>query len=166
MTKQKLDQYWNSYLSTLPQPLAIAENYSTSQFGDTPALADQLGALILEGIKTATCSALWEWEAEGSPLPEVGSKSIVLDGGDNPLCIIAVTEVSVRAFNKVDAQFAYDEGEGDRSLEFWREEHWKFFSRVLPKIGKQPTLDMPLVCERFRVAYHERSQRHQKMALY
>ncbi|NEQ26775.1 MAG: ASCH domain-containing protein, partial [Microcoleus sp. SIO2G3] len=44
-------------------------------------------------------------------------------------------------------------GEGDRSLEYWREAHWRYFSRVLPKIGKEPTIDMLLVCERFKVVY-------------
>ena len=42
---------------------------------------------------------------------------------------------------------------GDRSLEYWREAHWRFFSRTLPNIDKEPATDMPLVCERFRVIY-------------
>jgi uncharacterized protein YhfF len=54
---------------------------------------------------------------------------------------------------EVDAQFAYDEGEGDRSLDHWRTAHWEYFSRVLPLIAKEPISDMPLVCERFRVVY-------------
>jgi len=53
----------------------------------------------------------------------------------------------------VDADFAHDEGEGDLSLEYWQEAHKTFFSRVLPKIGKQFSKDMPLVCERFRLIY-------------
>jgi uncharacterized protein YhfF len=56
-------------------------------------------------------------------------------------------------YDEVDAKFAYEEGEGDRSLEYWRDAHWRFFSRTLPTIGKEPSVDMPLVCERFRVIY-------------
>ena len=123
------------------------------QFGDNPALANELGALVLAGTKTATCSALWEWEAEGSDLPQVGTKTVVLNGAEQPICIIETTEITVQPFNQVDAQFAYDEGEDDRTLESWRREHWKYFSRALPKIGKQPTEEMPLVCERFKVVY-------------
>ena len=116
-------------------------------------MADKLGALILKGVKTATCSALWEWEAEEIALPKVGSKTIVLDGDNNPLCIIETVDVEIRAFCKVDTQFAYEEGEDDRSLDSWRRSHWKYFSRVLPDIGKQPTPEMLLVCECFRVVY-------------
>jgi uncharacterized protein YhfF len=86
-------------------------------------------------------------------LPKTGLKSTVLDGNGHPLCIVETTEVEVRPSDEVDARFAYEEGEGDRSLEYWREAHWRFFSHTLPNIGKEPTPDMPLVCERFRVVY-------------
>jgi uncharacterized protein YhfF len=109
--------------------------------------------LIVAGTKTATCSALWEYEAEGGSLPRVGGRCVVLDGNGEPLCIIETTEVEVRRYDEVDERFAREEGEGDFSLEYWREAHWRFFSRNLPHIGKEPTPDMPLVCERFRVVH-------------
>jgi uncharacterized protein YhfF len=153
MDKDKIEQFWQAYLAACPAASSGQAQYVTEQFGDNPRLADELGRLILQGVKTATCSALWEWQAEGSPLPEVGQKTIVLNGHKEPLCIIETTEVTIRPYSDVDEQFAYDEGEDDRSLESWREGHWQYFSRVLPKIGKTPTLEMPLVCERFRVVY-------------
>jgi uncharacterized protein YhfF len=112
-------------------------------------MADELGELIASGTKTATCSALWEYEAEGEPLPEPGAKCVVLDGRGEPLCVIETIGVEVRPYNEVDAHFAHDEGEGDH----WRDAHWRFFTRSLAEIGKEPTPDVPLVCERFRVVY-------------
>ena len=94
------------------------------------------------------------YEAEGSPLPTVGLLTVVLAGNNEPLCVIETTEAVIRPFNEVDAQFAYEEGEDERTLEAWRREHWKFFARVLPHdYGLEPAEDMPLVCERFRVVY-------------
>jgi uncharacterized protein YhfF len=87
-------------------------------------------------------------------LPEVGLKPIVLDGNNDPLGIVETTEVVVRPYDEFDARFAYEEGEGDRSLEHWRNVRWRYFSRTLPNIGRDPTNDMPLVCERFRVIYN------------
>jgi uncharacterized protein YhfF len=116
-------------------------------------MADELGALIVAGTKTATCSSVWEWQAESEPWPEVGHLTIVLDGRGQPLCIIETVEVAIKPYHQVDASLAYDEGEGDRSLEFWRAAHRRFFSRTLPKIGREFAEDMPLVCERFRVIY-------------
>ena len=53
-------------------------------FGDTPEMADELLALVLAGKKTATCSALWEYEADGEPLSQVGERTVVLDGRAKP----------------------------------------------------------------------------------
>jgi uncharacterized protein YhfF len=145
MDGDQIEAFWQSYLETLPPASPVRdEQYVAEGFGDYPQMADELGALVASGIKTATCSAFWEREAEGSRLPEVGQKSIVLDGSDNPLCIIETTEVEVQPYSGVNARFAYDEGEGERWLEYWREAHWRFFSRALPNIGKKFTLDMPL----------------------
>jgi uncharacterized protein YhfF len=153
--EDRIGACWSGFLETLPADSPVRdEPYVAEAWGDSPHLADELGALIVAGTKTATCSVLWEYEAEASALPEVGSKTIVLDGNNNPLCIVETTEVAVRPYNEVDARFAYEEGEGDRSLEYWRDAHWRFFSRTLPTIGKDPNMDMPLVCERFRVIYN------------
>ncbi len=154
MTQTVVDAYWKTFLATLREDSPYrTKTYVAEGWGDSPAMADELGALIVEGIKTATCSALWEWEAEGNPIPQKGLITIALDGRGQPLCIVEAVEVSVRKYNEVDANFARDEGEGDLSLGYWREAHRDFFSRVLPKIGKVFSEEMPLVCERFRVIY-------------
>jgi uncharacterized protein YhfF len=152
MSKRTPEQYWLHYVETLPVERG-QQDYLVDQFGDNPKLANELGDLILSGAKTATCSALREYQAEQASIPIIGTLTIVLDGAENPLCIIETTDVQLCSFIEVDAQFAYEEGEGDRTLRDWRQEHWKYFSRVLPKLGESPSLEMLLVCERFRVVH-------------
>ena len=154
INKEAIETYWQEFLATLPADSPYRDQpYDPDGFGDSPELADELGALVLNGIKTGTCSSVWEWEAEGESLPEAGSIWIVLDGSGKPICITETYEVTICKYNEVDAEFARAEGEGDLSLEYWREAHRNFFSRVLPKIGKEFSEDMPLVCERFRLIY-------------
>jgi uncharacterized protein YhfF len=150
---EKLNAFWESCRTQLPQE-KIAHIHDTPEawgFGDGPRMADELGALVLEGRKTATCGILWEYESENEALPKSGDFSIILNGAGQPMCLIETTEVRVVPFDQVDAQFAYEEGEDDRTLESWRREHWKFFTRYLTEIDRQPAMDMPLVCERFRL---------------
>ena len=110
-------------------------------FGDGPALADELLDLVLRGVKTATCST------EDEPNTSTpGERWIVLDGRGNPRCVIESTEVTYRRYGDVDAAFAHDEGEGDRSLAYWRDAHCRYFGRL----GKFSE-DMMLMCERFRL---------------
>ena len=110
-------------------------------FGDSPALADELAALVLAGTKTATCSA-----ASDGASTHVGKHMVVLNGLGQPLAVIETVELTQRRFNDVDAAFAYDEGEGDRSLAYWRQAHRRYFTRL----GRFAE-DMLLYCERFRV---------------
>ena len=110
-------------------------------FGDGPELADELLDLVLRGIKTATCSTEDE---PNTSLP--GERWIVLDGQSAPRCVIESIEVTYRRYNEVDSKFAFEEGEGDRSLEYWREAHREYFSRQ-----GCFSEDMVLMCERFRL---------------
>ena len=40
-------------------------------------LAEEPGQLVVQGIKTATSSLLWEYEADGEALLEAGEYSII-----------------------------------------------------------------------------------------
>jgi uncharacterized protein YhfF len=146
--------YWQKFLSTLPQDSPYrTKPFSEGGYGDSPELMDELIQLVLAGKKTATCGSLWEGEAESKPLPQVGDLWVELDGSGKPVCITETVEVTIRKYNEVDARFAHDEGEGDLSLDYWREAHRNYFSRVLRKTGKEFSEEMPLVCERFKLIY-------------
>jgi len=148
--------YWRSYLASLEQELSTQDlNYEAWAFGRTPEMADNLGDLVKRGVKIATASLAWAYQAEGEPYPEVGDISIILDSQGDPMCIIETTDVEVIAFNAVGEKHAYEEGEGDRSLDYWREVHWAFFAEECNSIGREPAEGMLVVCERFRLIYSQ-----------
>ncbi|MFH5821296.1 ASCH domain-containing protein [Georgenia sp. AZ-5] len=122
-------------------------------FGTDAEEADELLALVVAGVKTATASALWEWEAEGEELPHPGDLSIVCDGSGEPRLLVRTTGVDVVPFDQVGPEHAAAEGEGDRSLEHWRRVHEKYFAAVLEPYGRAFAPDMPVVLETFTVVY-------------
>ena len=147
--------YWQAYIETLddkhPHHQAV---YSAWGFGDSPQMADELGALVVAGKKTATASAVWVYEDLNEPEPYTGEISIILNGADEPLCIIETVELFVKPFSEVPADFAYEEGEGDRSLAYWRDAHRAFFTRECVALNNREFREtMPVLCERFRVIY-------------
>lgn len=117
--------------------------------------ADLLAHFVVTGRKTATASAYPLYALEKEPLPHAGAYSVILDAKDNAVCVIQTTRVAVVPFNKVTAEHAYKEGEGDRSLSYWREVHESFFTECLHEAGLQFTPDMKVVCEEFTVIYKE-----------
>jgi len=113
----------------------------TFSFGDNPDLAARLAGLVLAGTKTATC-----WAIEDGERTRVGKRMVMLDGAGAPRAIVETVELTRRRFDEVDAAFAHDEGEGDRTLDDWRRAHRTYFTRL-----GQFAPDMLLYCERFRV---------------
>jgi uncharacterized protein YhfF len=124
-------------------------------FGESAALADELLALVLAGPKRATAALVPDFERSGVPLPERGAYSIVLDGRGAPGCIIRTTAAEVRPFDQVDARFAWDEGEGDRTLETWRDGHRRYFTRQCAGWDMAFDERMPVVLERFELVWPE-----------
>lgn len=122
-------------------------------FGDGPDLADELCELVLDGTKTATAALVWEAEADPDTAPFPGGYSVVTDFAGAPRCIIRTTEIRVVEFDEVDANFAFDEGEGDRSLDYWRQVHWDYFAKRCVELGNVPDLKMPVICERFELLF-------------
>jgi uncharacterized protein YhfF len=119
--------------------MADMESFS---FGDSAELANELLQLVLIGKKSATCWAAREGDKGVVP----GKRWIVKDGQGRPGAILETVELTQRRFREVDAAFAHDEGEGDRSLADWRRMHTNYFGR-----RGEFSPDMELYCERFRL---------------
>jgi uncharacterized protein YhfF len=149
-----VEAFWQEYLDSLASDEPRPDSYTAWSFGDSPEMADELGKLVVDDVKTGTASLAWEYNYDGEPLPRAGEHSIILDGKGDPLCIIETTRVYIEPYNLVDAEQAYAEGEGDRSLQFWRDAHWNYFSRRCEAIGREPHECMPVVCERFQVVWY------------
>lgn len=136
--------YWNTYWQAKEKPQSV----SAWQFGANP---DGLAQLVIDGVKSATCSGYVLYGLENEPLPKVDDYSIVLNSKDEPVCIIRTSEVTIVPMNEVTEDFAYAEGEGDRSYEYWKRVHTDFFTDALGEVGLQYSEDMLLVCERFEL---------------
>ena len=147
-----LHAFWRDALPSLGAD-AAARFYEAFSFGDGAAMADELAALVLAGTKRATAGLLWGFEHDGEQPPRPGDLSVMTDSAGRPLAVIRTLQVDIVAFEDVDAAFAATEGEGDGSLRYWREEHWRFFTRECARIGRTPDPRMPVSCERFDVVY-------------
>ncbi|PFA13026.1 ASCH domain-containing protein [Bacillus cereus] len=141
---QVAQQYWNDYWKENDKPQTV----SAWQFGASP---DYLAQLVIDGVKTATCSGHIFYELENEPLPTTNDYSIILNSADEPVAIIKTIEVTLTPMNEVSEEFAIAEGEGDRTYEYWKNVHIEFFTKELKRIDRKFSEDMLLVCERFEL---------------
>ena len=130
-----------------------AELVGSFAFGDTAGLADKLAGLVLNGPKRATAGLLLDCELGGEPMPRAGDHAVVLGGSGQPVCVIQTTEVRVKPLREADEAFAWDEGEGDRTLAYWRQAHDAYFTRRCAALGVAFSEDLDVVFERFEVVW-------------
>ena len=90
---------------------------------------------------------------DNESLPVVGEYSVILDSHDEAVCIIRTEKVYVVEFDQVTAEHAWKEGEGDRSLEYWRKVHEDFLSKELAEINRSFNGHTKVVCEEFEMVF-------------
>lgn len=142
----KAEQLWKEYLENGGEDTV----YDAWEFGGS---TDLLARLVMCGAKTATASAYALYGIENEPLPTVGGYSVVLDSKGDAVCIIKTTKLYVTPFDKVTAEHAYKEGEGDRSLSYWRKVHKDFFTDCMREDGLEFSESMEVLCEEFTLVY-------------
>ena len=143
-----IEEFWQEFVAATD----IDGGYEAWAFGEPetlPDLSTELALLVRDGPKRATAGLLAEYEEEGEALPLPGDLSLILDGASAPVCVIRTTQVETRRFGDVDEAFAWDEGEGDRTLEWWRKAHMWFFAEQ----GIDVDDDTMMVLERFELLW-------------
>lgn len=125
------------------------KSYESWQFG---AKANELAKLVADGTKTATSSAFVLY-GDYEPLPKKDEYSIILDSNNEAICIIKTTKVYLERFSSISSEYALKEGEGDKSLAYWKKAHREFFTKELAEAGLEFDEDMIVVCEEFELVY-------------
>jgi uncharacterized protein YhfF/GNAT superfamily N-acetyltransferase len=146
-----VERFWRDFCAGVRLP--VDTPYQAWYFGDTPALAHELVELVLHGPKRATAGLAAANDESPDSKPERDGYSVVTEFDGTPRAVIRTTSVDRRAFRDVDDAFAWDEGEGDRTLADWKEGHRRFFCRELAAAGQAFDEGMLVDLERFELLY-------------
>lgn len=150
-------EFWQRYLASVGEESSEGPA-DVACFGDSFELANELIELVLRGQKRATAGSMAEYENEEAALPEVGDRWIACDGWGRPRAVIETTDVRIGPLTSVDEQFAWDEGEGDRTRADWLRSHTAYFTRTHATLGIPFQPDIPVVFERFDAVFQEPDQ--------
>lgn len=151
--KHSVGVMWENYLQTLDESNRRNKTFTAWPFGADAKMARELADLVKAGEKTATSSLHLLYEVEQEALPKVGEFNIITDWDGEAEAITETINVQVQPFKDVSAVFAAMEGEGDKSLGYWRRVHIEFFNNELEMLGKEFDEEMLVVCEQFKVVY-------------
>lgn len=149
-----IQNFLNEYFSTLSfKDKSKITNISSDYFCADKKNADLCSDLVLNGVKTASCSLKESYSHTEDELPAIGDLLIVTNWESTPVCIVEFIEISEVKFLEVDELHAFKEGEGDRTLSWWRDVHIDFFTNECEELGITFDESMTLVLEYFKVVY-------------
>jgi uncharacterized protein YhfF len=129
------------------------DNYVVTSFGDSPQMASELADLVMAGIKRATASLVRDYGDAREPMPKPDDFVMMLDGEGRPRFIWRTTDVMIKPLSEVDEAFAWDEGEGDRTRDWWLDAHRRYFARQATREGFDIDDEILTVFERFEVVW-------------
>lgn len=148
-----IEAFWQKYLTTLPESDRTQSYFEATAWGNSDELADRIAGLVASGTKTTTSSLLWAQQKHQWVVEQPGDKSIVLDSKGAPVCLIETVQVFIKPFNEVDAEFVYNYGEGDRTMQFWNHNMWDYYVQECAELGRAAEPTMPMICHVFRLIY-------------
>ena len=143
---------WGDYLDKHLEHVFV-ETPKTLHFCDNEKDANECAKLTKKGIKRATSDSLLGLQYRKEPLPKKGDFLIISDWEGNAQCIVQITKVQLRPFFSIDQAYAQLEGEGDKSLEYWKKVHWEYFTRELEEFERVPRESMIVVCQEFEKVF-------------
>jgi len=152
MIPESVQTIWQAYGAETSRDRS-ADFYEPFHFHDNEQGALELAQLVLAGVKRGTASLVWTYEHDQKRPPWIGCLSVMTDWHGTPLGIIETSKIEAVPFEEVAAEFAAIEGEGDKSLHYWSEGHWNYFTRECKRIGRIPDRRMLVLCEQFELVY-------------
>lgn len=139
---------WGDYLDSHLEH-AFENSPRTTYFGDNEKDANELAELVKNGIKKATSHSLLGLQNRKEVLPKIGDFIVITNWKGEAQCIVRNTAVNLRPYFSINSSYTQLEGEGDKSLEYWKKAYWDYYTRELNAFGREPRDSMIIVCQEF-----------------
>lgn len=148
MKNNSVEKLWERFIEVTPEYSNHAKPKS-GYFGDNEKDANILAELVKKDIKRATSHSLLGLQYREEPLPKLDELFVVTNWSGKATCIVKITSVKLVPYFAIHAEHARMEGEGDKSLDYWKKVHWDYYTRELEPFGRVPRESMIVVFERF-----------------
>ena len=92
---------------------------------------DKLVELVLEGKKTATTTL------DITNVSKPGERSVLTFENEKKACIVETKKVIITQFKNITPEMAFLEGEGNRTLEYYKKAHTYYFKTIDPNFNDE-----------------------------
>lgn len=142
---------WDRFIKVNPEYKTAI--YTSWYFCNTEKCSNELAELVVKGIKRGTASLHMWYESGKEKLPETGAFNVITNWDGIAQCITQTKKLTILPFKDVTPEMAETEGEGDKSLDYWRKAHIHFFNSELENENVEFNEDMNIVFEEFEMIF-------------
>lgn len=132
------------------------DRYKVRTFGGSKAMSDIIVPLIETRQKTGTFALAAEFESDPARAPQVGDLYVVTHFDGTPAVLYRITFVETVPFEGIDHDHVQVEGPKARDVGVWRGIHWDYFGAIMRSMGREGSMQMPIVFQRFEVLFPPR----------
>lgn len=150
--EENIELFWKNFITDNAR-YVNEKTPESFYFCDNEKDANDCAKLVVKNIKQATAPSLWSFEINNEKLPRKGDLNIITNWNKAPQAIILTTKIELIKFNEITAKFAQKEGEGDKSLAYWRKAHKAYYKREMQGHKEEFSKDMIIVCQYFDTIY-------------
>ena len=137
----------------LARPDLRIDQFKVRGFGGTQAMSDRIVPRIVSGEKTGTIALAAEFDDDPGRAPRIGDNYVVTRWEGAPAVMYRVTEAQTLPYEAIDEEHVRVEGPNLRTVQAWREVHWPYFGAMMRQRGKEPSMQMPVIFQRYEVIY-------------
>jgi uncharacterized protein YhfF len=143
---------WGDYLDQHLED-AFVDAPKTIHFCDNEKDANECLDLVMKNVKKATSPSLLGLQLRNERLPKIGEFFVITDWSGKAKCIVKTTAVKLKPYFSIDENYALKEGEGDKSLAYWKKTHWDYYTRELSEFNREPRESMIVICQEFEKVF-------------
>lgn len=143
---------WGDYLDKHLEH-AFVDAPSVIHFYNNEQDANECAELVKKGIKRAISPSLLGLQYRKEPLPKIGDFMVVTNWEGEAQCLVRTTKVTLKPFFAINEEYAQKEGEGDKSLAYWKKVHWDYYTKELEAFERVPRDGMIVVCQEFEMVF-------------
>jgi len=149
---ENIELFWKNFITDNTR-YVNEKTPESFYFCDNEKDANDCAKLVVKNIKQATAPSLWSFEINNEKLPKKGDLNIITNWNKVPQAIILTTKIELIKFSEITAKFAQREGEGDKSLAYWKKVHKAYYKREMQGHKEEFSKDMIIVCQYFDTIY-------------
>ena len=148
----KTDAFWEKVKEANPD---TGNDYRVRRASGNSKFAAIIMDLILTEKKRGLFGLKELQERQPEQVPVIGGVMVLVDFDGTPRGAVQTVKITPVPYKNINEEHLAVEGPDARQLNVWQKIHWPYWTQMLEPYGLEPSEDMIVVVEQFKLIYSE-----------